>query len=96
MARDISDLTGTLDQVRQLNEAINALEERRDALKQTIIDALGDEETGTVDGVSVVTYRTTTTNSFDSKRFREQNPDIAAGYMRSSSYRSLRFVEPTE
>lgn len=96
MATDISHLGGTLDQIRQLNEAISSLEERREALKQTIIDALGEDTVGTVDDVTVVSYRTTTTNIFDSRRFREQNPDVAAHYMRTNSYRSLRFVEPTQ
>lgn len=91
---DISHLSGTLEQIRQLSDAINALEERRDALKQEIIEALAGDDTGTINNMTVVTYKTTTSNLFDQKRFREQNPELAKNYMRTSTYTSLRFVDP--
>lgn len=90
---DISHLAGTIEQIRQLNDAINKLEERRDALKADIIEALGEAEAGAVDGTVVVTYRSQTRSTFDVKKFRDQNPKLAESYTRTSVTRSFRFVD---
>lgn len=90
---DISHLAGTIEQIRQLSDAIDKLEERREALKADIIEALGDEEAGTVGDTIVVTYKTQTRATFDVKKFRAQNPDVAATYTRESTSRTFRFVQ---
>lgn len=90
---DITHLSGTLEQIRQLNDAINKLEERRDALKTDIIEALGEAEAGSVDGAVVVTYRSQVRSTFDVKKFRDQNPELALSYTRTTTTRSFRFVD---
>jgi len=61
-------------------------------LKADLCKLLGDAEFGTVDGDVVVTWKTATRNSHDSKRFEAEHPALAAKYKKQSTYRTFRVV----
>lgn len=64
-------------------------QEVREAESQ-IMEALKDAEIGTVDGKSVVTWKSQSRSSVDTKALKEAHPDIAEQFTKSSSFRVLR------
>jgi putative phage-type endonuclease len=52
---------------------------------------MGTNETGLVDGVRVVTFKSSVTNRVDVKALREHEPEIAATYTAPSATRTMRF-----
>lgn len=57
MSVDITDLVGHVQTLQQIKNKQAELKELREQLEQTIKDRLGDHEAGTVDGVTVVTWK---------------------------------------
>lgn len=55
-----------------------------------IMDALRDAEVGTINGKNVVTWKSQSRSSIDTKALKEAHPDIAEQFMKSSSFRVLR------
>jgi predicted phage-related endonuclease len=94
MAKDLTRLNGALHTWRQLNETIKDFEERRDHLRQIIIDELGDDDNGTIDGETVVTYKWQKTTRIDTKTLKEQQPDLCKKYERVSEHRRFVVVSP--
>jgi hypothetical protein len=94
MAKDLTRLNGAIHTLKQLNETIKDFEERRDHLKQLIIDELGDDDNGTLNGETVVTYKWTKTTRIDTKSLKDQQPDLCKKYERVSEYRRFVVVTP--
>lgn len=61
----LDDLASWLDLYRQATDGIAALEERRKVARERIEAALGDAETGTLDGRPVVRWTHVTTRRLD-------------------------------
>lgn len=61
----LDDLTSWLELYRQATDGIAALEERRKVARERIEAALGDAETGTVDGRPVVRWTHVTSKRLD-------------------------------
>jgi predicted phage-related endonuclease len=74
-------------------ERIDQLEAALGAVKNEFMQALGDHEIGTVDGVKVVTWKRSERHSIDVKALKANEPDIAAIYETVTPVRTLRFVE---
>lgn len=55
-----------------------------------IMDALRDAEVGTVDGHPVVTWKSQSRSSIDTKALKEAHPEITEQFTKASSYRVLR------
>ena len=94
MPKDLTRFEGALHQIKTLNEAIKDFEERRDRLKELIIAELGDDDNGTIDGHTVITYKWTKTTRIDTKSLKEQQPDLCKKYERVSEHRRFVLVEP--
>lgn len=63
------------------------IKELEDKAKAAVQDALGDADTGTLDGEIVVTWESHKRTAFDQKLFREAHPDLFEGFKTSSSVR---------
>jgi putative phage-type endonuclease len=92
------------DSVVELNGAdvlplIRALAEAKDAkdeidslvkgLQAQLMAALGEHEVGQVDGTTVVTWKSQTRTSLDTKAIKAEHPEIVEAYSKTSTTRTL-------
>jgi len=82
-AHILSELADVQFQMKELS----AIEQE---LKGRLGSLLGDAETGTVDGATVVTWKNQSRSSFDSKGFSKDHPDLVEKYTKTSTFRVLR------
>jgi predicted phage-related endonuclease len=82
-----ADLITRLKHVKSELASYKALE---DQLKAELCDLIGPNETATINGAVVATWKGYKRDWFDSKRFQAENPDTYAQYVKSSSSRTLR------
>lgn len=90
----LDDLANWIDLYRQATDGIAALEERRKVARERIEAALGDAETGTVDGRPVVRWAHVTTRRLDQRRAKELLGDRVDDAM--TEVTSRRFALVTE
>jgi predicted phage-related endonuclease len=82
-----ADLIARLKHVKSELASYKALE---DQLKAELCDLIGPNETATINGDVVATWKGYKRDWFDSKRFQAENPDTYAQYVKASSSRTLR------
>jgi len=82
-----ADLITRLKHVKSELASYKALE---DQLKAELCDLIGPNETATINGAVVATWKGYKRDWFDSKRFQAENPDTYAQYVKASSSRTLR------
>lgn len=73
-------------------------EDEERVAKDAIAAALMDNTVGMVDGKAVVTWKQTAgRESFDSKRFKDEQPDVYAAYIkRGAPFRTMRLIGESE
>lgn len=74
---------------KSLQNQIDALTARLEAVKENIKNAMGNEEDYRTETFHFI-YKTVISNRFDSTAFKRDNPVIAAQYMRASESRPLK------
>lgn len=81
-----------LDQYSRATEAINEWDALRIKARDQLMDwlAVNGAHVGTVDGKPVVTLVDSERETFDSKRFREDEPTLYRQYLRLTRVRALR------
>ena len=89
---ELDDFTSVIAELQQVQGNIKILTNREDQLKAAICMQLGDAEFGTVDGVALVSWKTATRNSFDTKKFEAEHPALAQKYKKQSNYRTFRLI----
>lgn len=89
----IDNLAQRLEALKHVKSIIKEQEELRDTIENEIRLALGDAETGLIDGQRAVTWKTQKTTRFDSKRFKEEQPETYGQYQVSSESRVLRILK---
>lgn len=78
---NLDPVRGQITAYKAIDEQIKALTETRQALRVDIEDALGDNETGVLDGKTVVTWRhSKKPERFDLTAFRAAHPQLAAEF----------------
>jgi putative phage-type endonuclease len=87
LGKDISDLIVWRKNAKELVDQYEA--EVREA-ESKIMEALQDAEVGTIDGKSVVTWKSQSRTSVDNKALKDAYPDLAEQFTKSSSFRVLR------
>jgi putative phage-type endonuclease len=87
LGKDISDLIVWRKNAKELVDQYEA--EVREA-ESKIMEALQDAEVGTIDGKPVVTWKSQSRTSVDSKALKDAYPDLAEQFTKSSSFRVLR------
>lgn len=96
MSIDITQLQPTIDQIKHIDETIKDLQERRELLKQTIIEALAGEDEGTINGATVIKYSTHMQSRFDTTAFKEANTDLYLRYTKVSPVTRFTIVQQDE
>ena len=88
------DLTADTEQsvliLRSLREQRRELDDEIREYENAIAVVLGEHTEGVVGGDTIVTYRQQSRRDIDAKRLREELPEIAAAYERTSTYRVMR------
>lgn len=84
-------LNGHITEAITIKAKIKALQEQLDAHTDKIKNAMTERDiTEYKHGDSKVSYIPVTSKRFDSTRFKKDNPDLAAGYMKEST--TMRFT----
>ena len=82
------DMKSVLAEYQDVDCKIKELEKQKTGFANQIKAAMGEYETGEVDG-TVVSWKKISRESLDSKRLRKEQPEVFAEYSNSSSYRKL-------
>lgn len=82
--------TTIITELNQVKAAEKSLAESRARLEGDLCDLLQDAGTGTVNGDTVVTWRTQSRKSLDQKALKRDHPDLIEQYTKESTYRVLR------
>ena len=78
---DIDSIHGTITAYKAVDAQIKSMIEARDNLRRDIETALGDHDTGLLNGRRAVTWRhTKKPERFDLTAFRRAHPELAAEY----------------
>lgn len=83
-------LESAIAKLRYVKQQRAVLDEIEQAAQAALKEALGDNESGSIAGSEVVTWITSRPRRFDTKRFREEHPDVYDQYIHESVVRSFR------
>lgn len=78
----------------QAKADLKAAKEKEEDIKREILTSMGDAEVGQVlaDGkLYKMSYKTQSRSGYDTKRLKEEKPEIAAEYMKMSTFNVARF-----
>lgn len=90
---DLSDKKQVLDTLMEINVAIEQLESQRDAIKNQLIESIGDSWHGNCEGFSI-SYKPQTRKTFDWKKLQKERPEIPMdGYFKYSISRTLKIAK---
>jgi len=92
-AVDVTDVTSWLQLYKLTGEQITALEEKRQVAREHIEAALGDNETGTLNGAPVVRWSFVTSKRLDQKKAKELLGDRVDEAMVEGTSRRFALVE---
>ncbi|MCQ6275782.1 YqaJ viral recombinase family protein [Bacillus sp. V3B] len=82
------DTSTMLDALEQINKDLKQLETQKKEYENKI-KALMEENEKAVVGDRLITWKSITSNRFDSKRFSEEYPDLHKRFTKQSSYRKF-------
>ena len=90
---DLSDKKQVLDTLMEINATIEQLESQRDAIKNQLIESIGNSWHGNCDGFSI-SYKPQTRKTFDWKKLQKERPEIPLdGYFKYSISRTLKIAK---
>lgn len=89
---DIGVIADVVEELREIQALRKQVEEKEKALKTELARELGEAETGTIDGVEVVTWKLQKgRQSFDATAFKAAHPDLHAQFMKTGApFRVMR------
>lgn len=71
-----ADAKAWVDYIKQVDEQIKDLEERKKAARLVLEDYLGEAEEGVIDGQVVVRWTYVRSNRFDTTKLKQARPDL--------------------
>ena len=77
-------------QLKHVKSELASYKQLEDKLKAELCDLIGPNETATINGAVVATWKGYKRDWFDSKRFQAENPDLYEQYLKTSTSRTLR------
>ena len=95
MAKDLTDLKPVIDQMHTLLMNIEQLQERYQTLRDMVIEQLGDEGEGVIDGQTVATYKTFTARKFSTSWLKDTMPDVYEAGRREQTTTRFQLVTET-
>ena len=84
------DLADGFKRLSEIKTTIAELEEEADTIKTKIMHEMQDAEEATLDGITVCTWKAVSSNRFDSKAFKADQPDLYKQYLNQTQ--SRRFL----
>lgn len=88
---DVSSLESHIAELRDVQREVRMLRSHEDRLKMAIGKTMREHTIGTIDDKPVITWKTQRRQSFDTRSFQEEHPDIAGQYTYYTAYRVMRF-----
>jgi putative phage-type endonuclease len=90
----VVDLDSTMAELvtrrAELKAQIGELETELKAAEGAIMRAMGEAETGRIDGETVITWKAQSRTAVDTKALKAAHPDIVAEFVKASTFRVLR------
>lgn len=83
----------TVENILQYKKMIKDYQETLDSFENELKMELQDNEMATVGDKYIVTYKTIESERFDSKKLKQEMPEVASKYIKTSSYRKLSIKE---
>lgn len=90
MVEASNEVATTIGELRTVRARIKDLKTEQEALEQSLIVALGERTGFLIGGEKAVTYKTQTTNRFDTTAFKKADPATYAEYVKTNTTRVLR------
>lgn len=90
MVEATNEVATTIGELRTVKARIKELKDEQEALEQSLIVALGERTGFLIGGEKAVTYKTQTTNRFDTTAFKKADPATYAAYVKTNTTRVLR------
>lgn len=90
---ELDSVRGEVQALQQITAQIKVLSDTAKTMRARIEDALGDQDTGTLDGQIVVTWKPVKSNRFDQAAFKKAHPDLAAEFMTVTESRRFTVVD---
>jgi predicted phage-related endonuclease len=84
------EVTKLIEWRANAKEMVSQYEAEVREAESKIMEALKNAEVGTIDGKSVVTWKTQSRSSIDTKMLKESYPEIAEEFTKNNSFRVLR------
>lgn len=81
-------MRAVVEEYDRVNNLMEELEKKKLEITNCMREALQEHETGEIDG-RIISWKKIQKNSFDSKRFRQDRPELFLQYQKESSYRRL-------
>lgn len=82
--------TELIAQLKHVKSELSSYKAMEDRLKAELCDLIGENESATINGATVATWKGYKRDWFDAKKFQAENPDLYAQYVKSTSSRTLR------
>ncbi|MCD8013869.1 MAG: YqaJ viral recombinase family protein [Lachnospiraceae bacterium] len=86
-------MKAVLERYDEVNASLNELETQKKELANQLKEALQEHEAGEIDG-RLVSWKKVQKMTFDSGRFRKEEPELFRQYQKDSSYRRLSVALP--
>lgn len=80
----------TIREYQEINTQIAELRERQATLRARIEDALGDDDTGTILGVPVITWKWSKPRRLDQKALKAAHPEIVEAFTVTTETRTFK------
>lgn len=87
LAPSVAELIAQLKHVKSELASYKAMEDR---LKAELCDLIGPNDSATINGAVVATWKGYKRDWFDAKRFQSENPDLYNQYVKTTTSRTLR------
>lgn len=92
MIEATNEVAADIGELRNLQEQIKTLQDAQDVVKDRICAALGEKTGFLIAGEKACTYKTQTSNRFDSTRFKKAEPELYTKYIKSTTTRVFRLA----
>lgn len=83
-------VTELITQLKHVKSELASYKALEDKLKAELCDLIGPNESATIGGTVVATWKGYKRDWFDSKRFQSENPDLYNQYVKTTTSRTLR------
>ena len=83
-------VTELIAQLKHVKSELSSYKAMEDRLKAELCDLIGENESATINGATVATWKGYKRDWFDAKKFQAENPDLYSQYVKSTSSRTLR------